>query len=90
MMKSNKLPRQMVLILSIFLLIANGTLGVLLTNQSKNYLQDQMRKRMLDISNSAAALIDGDILEKLQKEDVDTDLIRMRLEFCARFRNRLS
>lgn len=59
-MKNNKLPKQMVIILSIFLLAVNGTLGVLLTNQSKNSLQDQMRKRMLDIANSAAALIDGE------------------------------
>ena len=89
MMKSNKLPRQMVLILSIFLLIANGTLGVLLTNQSKNYLQDQMRKRMLDISNSAAALIDGDILEKLQKEDVDTEPYQNALRILRTFQEQV-
>jgi len=89
MMKNNKLPKQMVLILSIFLLVVNGTLGVLLTYQSKNSLQAQLRKRMLDISNSAAALLDGDVLEKLQKEDVDTEPYQHALGILRTFQDQV-
>ena len=89
MLKNNRLPKQLVIILSIFLLAVNGTLGVLLMNQSKNSLQDQMRKRMLDISNSAAALIDGDALEKLQKEDVDTEPYQHALGILRTFQEQV-
>ncbi len=88
-MKNNRLPKQMAIILSIFLLAVNGILGVLLTNQSKNSLQDQMRKRMLDIANSAAALIDGDTLEKLQKEDVDTEPYQHELGILRTFQEQV-
>ena len=89
MLTKNRLPKQLVIILSIFLLAVNGTLGVLLTNQSKNSLQDQMRKRMLDISNSAAALLDGDALEKLQKEDVDTEPYQHALSILRVFQEQV-
>ena len=40
---------------------------------------------MLDILNSAAYLLDGDVLEKLQKEDVDTPEYQYSLNVLRTF-----
>ena len=89
MSSKNRLSRQMVILLSAFLLAVNGFLGILLMNQSKNSLQAQMRKRMLDISNSAAAMIDGDVLEKLQKEDENTEPYQHALDTLRVFQEQV-
>ena len=72
MFRRNKFSRRIIIIVSIFLLGVNGFLSVILISQSKNALLSMMRERMLDISNSAAALLDGDVLESLTKEDEQT------------------
>ena len=72
-LNKNQFSRKIVILLSIFLFVVNGALGFILVQQSKNDLKKQMSARMLDVSKSAAALIDGDVLEKLQKEDKDTE-----------------
>ena len=54
------------------LLIANILMGITLTTLSKNTLREQIDQRMLDISNTAAAQLDGDILKTLTKEDENT------------------
>lgn len=55
----------------LFLLAANGLLGALLTSQSGNALRTQIRARMLDVADSAAALLDGDSLALLTAEGKD-------------------
>lgn len=72
MPKRSRFSRQIIIVVSIFLLAVNGCLGVILIAQSKNALQSMLRERMLDLSNSAAALLDGDVLESLTKEDEQT------------------
>ncbi len=72
MPKRSRFSRQIIIVVSIFLLAVNGCLGVILIAQSKNALQSMLHKRMLDLSNSAAALLDGDVLESLTKEDEQT------------------
>ena len=64
--------KKLIVIVSVFLLFVNGFLGTTLIIQSRKDLKQQMQGRMLDILNSAAALLDGDILENLEKEDYDT------------------
>ena len=89
MLKKNRLSKQMVFLLSAFLLTVNGLLGILLMNQSKNTLQTQMRKRMLDISNSAAAMLDGDVLGKLQKEDKNTEPYQHAMDILRVFQEQV-
>ena len=60
------------IVFSVFLLAVNVTLGFILTNQSSAAMRTQIENRMLDVSNTAAAMLDGDILEKLEAEDRDT------------------
>ena len=77
--------RLTVIVLSFFLLLVNGALGTILIIQSRNDLRQQMHGRMLDILNSAAYLLDGDVLEKLQKEDVDTPEYQYSLNVLRTF-----
>lgn len=54
-------------------MLANIALALMLTNQSRGALTEQVRARMLDIARSAAGLLDGDALARLQVGDVGTD-----------------
>lgn len=89
MLRNNKFSKQIVILVSTFLLAVNGTLGFLLVRQSKNALKFHMRERMLDISKSAAALLDGDILEKLQKEDEETEPYQKELAILRAFQEQV-
>ena len=89
MLNKNKFSKQIVIILSVFLIAVNGALGFLLISQSKNTLQKHMRERMLDISKSAAALLDGDEMEKLQKEDEDTEPYQRALATLRAFQEQV-
>jgi diguanylate cyclase (GGDEF)-like protein len=62
-----------VLLFGILLVVTNLILGVLMLNQSKNAMRSLINKNMLDIVNSAAGSIDGDVLGSLTKEDVGSD-----------------
>lgn len=61
-----------IIILCVFLFAANVSLGYLLTRQSREALRSQIENRMLDVANTAAAMLDGDVLETLEAEDVNT------------------
>lgn len=55
-----------------FLLAVNVSLGYLLMSQAKKSIITLMQTRMLDISNTAAAMIDGDALERVTPADEGT------------------
>ena len=61
---------QYVLIFGALLLAANIILGFVLQNQSRHTLRAMLEKNMLDITNTAAGLIDGDQLGALTEDDV--------------------
>lgn len=69
-----KLSRTTVYIIAIcvFLLAVNVFLGLVLTRQSSGAMRELIEKRMLDVSNTAAAMLDGDVLESLQADDKGT------------------
>ena len=60
---------QYVLIFGALLLAANILLGIVLFNQSRAALRSMLEKNMLDITNTAAGLIDGDRLGAYTAED---------------------
>ena len=66
------LSKQIAITVSALLIVVNIVLGFVLVTQSKNTYRDLINNRMLDISNTAASMIDGDVLEKLTAEDKDT------------------
>lgn len=59
-----------VIIFGVVLLLTNVVLGLVLMFQSVNTLQSLVRQNMLNISNTAAGIIDGDVLRSLKEEDV--------------------
>lgn len=71
-LKSKHNSRYLVLVV-VFLLIINMSLGYLLMRQSKSSIISLMHTRMLDISNTAAAMIDGDVLETVTPADKGTE-----------------
>lgn len=72
MTKKHSLTRAYLIAVAAFVLVVNLLLGVILTKQSSNAMKDLIRSRMLDITNTAASMIDGDDLEKLTAEDAHT------------------
>ena len=64
------LTTRYVVVVGVLLLVANIILGLVSINQSKNALRTMIRKNMLDISNTAAELLDGDVMGAMTEEDV--------------------
>jgi len=70
--KSKYTTKYLILVI-VFLLALNISLGYLLMGQSKNSIITLIRTRMLDISNTAAAMLDGDDLETITPDDEGTE-----------------
>lgn len=73
-MKNRKISMttRAVILLAILLLAGNLALGLVIMNQSKNVIKTLLNERMLDISNTSADMLDGDILKNIKKEDEGT------------------
>ena len=56
--------RSLILICA-FLLAMNFLPGFVLIRNSQHAIREQIESRMLDVSNTAAAMLDGDILRTL-------------------------
>ena len=78
---------RVILLVSVFLLTSNVLLGMALMRQSRNAMKTQINERMLDIVNTAAAMLDGDVLENLTAEDVGTPEYQAVLNTLIRFRD---
>ena len=65
------LTLQILVVNIIVLLFATVVLGTVSTKQSKSIMQQLIRQRMLDISNTAAASVDADVLETVTAQDVE-------------------
>ena len=64
--------RSFAIVMAVFL-CAFILMSLTLVSISKKALREQVEGRMLDVSNTAAQLIDGDELEKLTEEDKGSD-----------------
>ena len=73
-MKKNKFSITTPLLIPamILLIAANLLLGIILMEQSRTSMQSLIKARMLDIANTAAYMLDGDEMKKLQKGDENT------------------
>ncbi|MCR4867520.1 MAG: methyl-accepting chemotaxis protein [Lachnospiraceae bacterium] len=65
------LTLQIMVVNIIVLLVTTIVLGTVSTKQSKSIMQQLIRQRMLDISNTAAATVDADVLETVTAQDVE-------------------
>ena len=59
-----------VLLVSALMLLTNIVLSSVMIHQFRSTIQTLVRRDMLDISNTAAGLLDGDVLGELKEEDV--------------------
>ncbi|MCR4611829.1 MAG: response regulator, partial [Lachnospiraceae bacterium] len=74
-MKKTKIPGfivKLALIVAAVFIIANTVLGIILVRSSQNAMKEQIDNRMLDIANTAAAMLNGDELKSLKAEDKGT------------------
>ena len=59
-----------VIILSAVVVLVTGLIGFILSAQSSDAMRTLINERMLDISNTAAAMMDGDALAGMTEEDI--------------------
>ena len=88
-LKKMNLRGRAILLVSVFLLVTNIALGMALARQSRRAMKTQINERMLDIVNTAAAMLDGDVLDRLRAEDRDTPEYHAVYETLARFRDNI-
>ena len=80
------LALQILLINVVVLLVAVVILSFASIKQSTKSIKILIENRMLDLSNTAAAAMDGDYLATITEDDVDTDEFNAQLDVLAVFR----
>ena len=55
------------------LLLTNILMGITLTTMAQRSLQKQIEQRMLDVANTASAMLDGDALKTVSPNDKDSE-----------------
>ncbi len=68
-----KLTTKYLILICSVLLLVNLVMGLVLARQSKQAMITLINDRMADISNTAAAALDGDVLEKITAQDVGSE-----------------
>lgn len=78
-----------VLMVSLLLLGFTSIFGVLMIRQSQTTINLLIRNRMLDVTNAAAAMLDGDVLGSLTAEDADTPEYQQCLATLRKFQDNI-
>ena len=89
-MKKKGLRARIVVITALFLLVTNLALGAVLMQQSRNAVRTQIDERMLDVVNTAAAMLDGDVLDRLTAGDAGTPEYQSVLDTLVVFRDNIN
>ena len=69
-LKKMSFTTRYVIVVGLLLMAANLLLGMVIMRQSKAAMRTLIDKNMLDVANSAAAMLDGDVLGALTENDV--------------------
>ena len=80
---------QYFVILIVFLIFVNAFLGFLLSFQSASAMRAQIQGRMLDISNTAAAMLDGDTLRNISPENKGSPEYENVMKTLSYFQNNI-
>ena len=78
---------QIVIVNVIVLLAAIIILGIVSINQSTKSIKILIENRMLDLSNTAAAGLDGEYLSNITEADVGSDKYNSQLKYISVFRD---
>ena len=81
------LTLQILLINVVVLVVATAVLGTISVKQSASAMDHLIKQRMMDIANTAAAEIDGDVLYALEDGDQETEEYALVLEDLAAYRD---
>ena len=79
----------MLIMISVILLIGDGILGFLLMRQSSTAMKDLIDARMLDISMTAADMLDGDAYEKITIDDQDSPEFLNMYDILKKFQDNI-
>ncbi|WP_051197962.1 ATP-binding protein [Butyrivibrio sp. MB2005] len=90
-MKTRKLSltTQIIVCVSLFLLVADVFLGVSLTMQSQRAIKTLINSRMMDMSNTAASMLDGDVVGSFKAEDEGTEAYEREMDKLRAFQNNM-
>ena len=90
-MKKNRISMTAAIVIAaiVVLVTANLILGFILLQQSNHAMRQLIQARMLDISNSAAAMLDGDAMKELTKEDADSPAYRQAMDSLSLFQENI-
>ena len=80
---------KLAILMSVLLLAVNLIVGYILIGHSRSAMKTLINNRMLDISKSAADMINGDVLERLKKEDKGTPEYQQINDFLAVFQRNI-
>ena len=89
-MKKLGMRGRIVLMTSIFMTVMNLGLGFTLIRQSQKTMKTLIDQRMLDVANTAAAMMDGDALYRLRAEDKGSPDYEKALNTLATFRDNIN
>ena len=89
-MKKRRMRLRAVVLVSLFLLTTNLALGTVLARQARNATKTQINERMLDVVNTAAAMLDGDVLKTLRAEDKGSPAYQQVTDTLVRFRDNIN
>ena len=78
-----------IIVISAFLIAVNAALGFALIRQSSAAIRSMIESRMLDVSNTAAAMLDGDTLERLEAGDKGTPEYQSVLNMLTCFKENI-
>lgn len=81
------LTLQILLINVVILVVATAVLGTISVKQSASAMDHLIKQRMMDIANTAAAEIDGDVLDALEDGDQETEEYASVLDDLAAYRD---
>ena len=81
------LTTKFIVIVAALLLVANIITGFLLTEQSKSALKTLIDERMLDVTKTAAAMLNGDELKAITKNKEDTEEYRQTYKILKHFQD---
>lgn len=84
-MKKPKSTTAYLIVICAFLLAVNVSLGYVLTRQSNKAMRSLIESRMLDVANTAASMLDGDALAKLEADDTNTPAYQSALRTLTSF-----
>ena len=87
--KKRSRDARLLVVTIVLLLLLYTLLGVMLTRLSSSALISLIQNRMLDISNTAADMLDGDSLAALSKDDLDSPEYRRVLEILTHFQDNI-